>query len=211
LEIDPSHNILIRDNTLQRCKAAVQHKTIEHNIRIQYCQEAVKHNGDNAEAYYLRGLAFKANSQLQEAEQSLQQAVEKDHNNRQYQDELHSIRIEIKKANRKDYYKILKVDQSASERDIKKAFRQCGLEHHPDAVSQLSQDEQDYHEAIFKECVEASEILADPDTRKRYDAGEDVLEQMQGGNRGGFQGQGFPFNFGNFQQGGRTFTFRFGG
>ena len=54
--------------------------------------------------------------------------------------------------------------------------------------------------------------------RAKYDRGEDVLGQMQGGNRqpGGFNFQGFPFNFANFQQGGgggggQRFTFRFGG
>eukprot|EP00490_Sorites_sp_Unknown_P011709 CAMPEP_0114658994 /NCGR_PEP_ID=MMETSP0191-20121206/16855_1 /TAXON_ID=126664 /ORGANISM="Sorites sp." /LENGTH=72 /DNA_ID=CAMNT_0001882675 /DNA_START=1332 /DNA_END=1550 /DNA_ORIENTATION=+ len=71
---------------------------------------------------------------------------------------------------------------------------------------------------MFKECVEAHDILTNPDLKARYDRGEDVLEQMQGGNRGG---SGFPFNFqggfpfgnggGGFQQqqGGRTYTFRF--
>ncbi len=93
---------------------------------------------------------------------------------------------------------------------MKKAFRNCGLQHHPDQVSSLKQAEREYHEALFKECVEAHDLLSDPDVRAKYDRGEDVLEQQQGGNRGGGFPQGFPF--GGFQSGGgRTFKFKFGG
>ena len=89
------------------------------------------------------------------------------------------------------------VSQHASPRELKKAFRKCGLEHHPDKVKHLKETEREYHEAIFKECVEAHDLLSDPEIRAKYDRGEDVLEQQQGGNRqGGFPiGGVIPFNY----------------
>merc|ERR1711972_228731 len=145
-----------------------------------------------------------------EAVANLKTAVSKNQGNREYQEELRKAEFEKKKANRKDYYGILGIQQHASPRELKKAFRRCGLEHHPDKVQDKSQEERDYHETMFKECVEAHDLLSDPEVRAKYDRGEDVLENQQGGNRGGNPfGGGFPF--GNFQQGGRTFKFKFGG
>ena len=64
----------------------------------------------------------------------------------------------------------------ASDRDIKKAFRKCAIKYHPDKFVRKTEDEQKVAEEKYKECVEAQDILSDPELRKRYDNGEDVLE-----------------------------------
>lgn len=64
----------------------------------------------------------------------------------------------------KDYYQILGVPRTASEAEIKKAFRKLAREHHPDVAKDKKRAEEK-----FKEINEAYEVLGDPAKRKRYD------------------------------------------
>ena len=65
-----------------------------------------------------------------------------------------------------DLYKILGVDKTASQDDIKKAYRKLARKYHPDANPDNKQAE-----AKFKEISQAYEVLADKEKRKAYDAG----------------------------------------
>ena len=64
----------------------------------------------------------------------------------------------------KDYYETLGVPRSASDADIKKAFRKLAREFHPDVAKDKKRAEEK-----FKEINEAYEVLSDPDNRKKYD------------------------------------------
>lgn len=64
----------------------------------------------------------------------------------------------------KDYYATLGVPRTASDADIKKAFRKLAREHHPDVAKDKKRAEEK-----FKEVNEAYEVLGDPGKRKRYD------------------------------------------
>ena len=64
----------------------------------------------------------------------------------------------------KDYYSVLGVPKTASQADIKKAFRKLARQHHPDAKPGDSAAERK-----FKEVNEANEVLSDPARRKQYD------------------------------------------
>ena len=64
----------------------------------------------------------------------------------------------------KDYYAVLGVPRTASQAEIKKAFRKLAREHHPDAKPGDTAAEQ-----RFKDINEAKEVLADPEKRKKYD------------------------------------------
>src|SRR3954467_4170138 len=64
----------------------------------------------------------------------------------------------------KDYYEVLGVPRSASDTDIKKAFRKLAREFHPDVAKNKKQAEEK-----FKEINEAYEVLSDPAKRKKYD------------------------------------------
>jgi curved DNA-binding protein len=96
----------------------------------------------------------------------------------------------------KDYYKILGVDKSASESDVKKAFRKLARQYHPD----LHPDDR-AAEAKFKEINEAYEVLSDVDKRKKYDQFGQYWRQMDGGFPGGAGGFDADFGrYGNFDE-----------
>ena len=64
----------------------------------------------------------------------------------------------------KDYYETLGVSRTASDAEIKKAFRKLAREFHPDVAKNKKQAEEK-----FKEINEAYEVLGDPPKRKKYD------------------------------------------
>jgi curved DNA-binding protein len=64
----------------------------------------------------------------------------------------------------KDYYQSLGVTRTASDVEIKKAFRKLAREFHPDVAKDKKRAEEK-----FKEINEAYEVLSDPDKRKKYD------------------------------------------
>ncbi|XP_045511069.1 dnaJ homolog subfamily C member 7 [Colias croceus] len=131
---------------------------------------------------------------------------------------LHEAKIALKKSKRKDYYKILGVEKTASEDDIKKAYRKRALVHHPDRHAGATDTERREQEKRFKEVGEAYGILSDPKKRARYDHGQDFDDDgsgvgdidpnvvfqtfFRGGqpfdfhSGGGFPGAGFSFQFG---------------
>ncbi len=63
-----------------------------------------------------------------------------------------------------DYYKILGIEKTASEEDIKKAYRKLARQLHPD----LNPNDKDAHHK-FQQVNEANEVLSDPEKRKKYD------------------------------------------
>ena len=120
-------------------------------------------------------------------------------------------------AEKRDYYEVLGTDRSASQDDIKKAFRKLAFQYHPDRNKEPDAEEK------FKEISEAYAVLSDPEKKQQYDRfghagisgrysaedifrganfrdiftefgfGDDILSRIFGGIFGGF---GF-----NFQQG----------
>jgi len=87
-----------------------------------------------------------------------------------------------------DYYKILGLPKSASEEDIKKAYRKLARKYHPD----LNPGNKD-SEARFKEVTEANDVLSDSTKRRNYDTYGDPA-----GPGAPMGGQGFSFEDGGF-------------
>jgi molecular chaperone DnaJ len=106
----------------------------------------------------------------------------------------------------KDYYELLGVDRNASTEDIKKAFRQMALKHHPDRNPENKVES----EKQFKEIAGAYEVLSDPEKRAKYDRfGHEGLR--------GFASHGFTSvedifdTFGDIFEGDSIFSNIFGG
>src|SRR5438045_9339065 len=94
-----------------------------------------------------------------------------------------------------DYYKVLGVDKSASQEDIRKAYRKLARKHHPD----LNPNDKEAHKK-FQQINEANEVLSDPEKRKKYDKyGKDWQHAEQFEKARAQQGQHVnsdTFNFG---------------
>ena len=91
-------------------------------------------------------------------------------------------------AEKKDYYEVLGVEKTATDDELKKAYRRLAKKYHPDA----NPDNKEEAEAKFKEVNEAYEVLSNPQKRKMYDQ-FGTADPSQG-----FGGAGGPFGGGTY-------------
>lgn len=88
---------------------------------------------------------------------------------------------------KRDYYEVLGVDKSASDKEIKSAFRKLAKKYHPDVNKEPDAADK------FKEAQEAYAVLSDEDKRRQYDQfGHAAFDGMNGG--GGYDFSGFDFS-----------------
>jgi len=105
---------------------------------------------------------------------------------------------------KQDFYEILGISKSASQAEIKKAYRKMAIKYHPDKNPGDKTAEEN-----FKKAAEAYEVLSDENKKARYDQyGHAAFDGPQGG--GGFGGGGMNMED-IFSQFGDIFGGGFGG
>ncbi len=109
-------------------------------------------------------------------------------------------------ADKRDYYEVLGVNRTATDDELKKAYRQMAKKYHPDTNPGDKEAE-----AKFKEASEAYAVLSDADKRRQYDQfGHAAFEGGAGGGAGGFGFEGMDMGdifgdiFGDLFGGGRS-------
>ena len=118
-------------------------------------------------------------------------------------------------AQKRDYYEVLGVSKSATDEELKKAYRRLAKKYHPDA----NPDNKAEAERKFKEVNEAYETLSDKQKRQMYDQfGFDGPQNFGGSQGGGYYSYGSGFSgfggfsdFGDFGDLGDIFSSFFGG
>ncbi|CAK7269681.1 hypothetical protein SEPCBS57363_003724 [Sporothrix epigloea] len=209
LSIDPS-NRGINSKLLQN-RALCRLKLKQYDEAIADCDNAISLDPSYSKARRTKANAYGLAERWEDAVREWKALAEREPEDRTVLKEVKRAELELKKSQRKDYYKILGVTKNADDKEIKKAYRKLAVVHHPD-----KNPGDENAEARFKDIGEAYETLSDSQKRARYDSGEDLVDpsdmfgggggmhggidpeilfSMMGG-QGNFGGGGFQFNQG---------------
>lgn len=154
LEIDPS-NKGINSKILQN-RALCRIKLKQYEDAISDCDRAISMDPNYLKARKTKANALGQAERWEDAVREWKSIQEIEPEDRGIAKEIRRAELELKKAQRKDYYKILGIEKTADDNAIKKAYRKLAIVHHPD---KNPGDEQ--AEARFKDISEAYETLSD--------------------------------------------------
>jgi DnaJ homolog subfamily C member 3 len=167
----------------------------------QYCNEVLQWDPT-----YLQAALCQAEDQIEAEDweaaiRTLNDVKDHHQGNQKIHQLLNKAHLELKKSKQKDYYKVLGVSRDASDRDIKKAWRNLSKQYHPDKASAQGIPKEEAEKKMLA-VNEAYEVLGDPELKTRYDNGDDPNNPEQ---------QGSPFHGSPFGGGGQQFFFQQGG
>ncbi|SPQ26068.1 7b963a06-a7a8-48b9-85b6-6ad3ccded636 [Thermothielavioides terrestris] len=181
LEIDPTNRVT--NSKILQNRALCRIKLKQYNDAIADCEKAI-----SLDPQYLKARKTKANAlglaeKWEAAVREWKAIQELDPEDRTIAKEVRRAELELKKSQRKDYYKILGIEKTATDQEIKKAYRKLAIIHHPDKNPGDAEAE-----ARFKDISEAYETLIDPQKRERYDSGVDLADPSDMFGGGGMAG-----------------------
>lgn len=140
---------------------------------VKDCTSALEANPSYLKALILRAKSYNEQQKYEECVKDYEAALKMEKTS-EIKNLLKEAKHSLKLSKRKDYYKILGIDKSATDVDIKKAYRKRALVHHPDRHANASDEEKREQERQFKEVGEAYTILSDTQKKSRYDNGQDL-------------------------------------
>jgi DnaJ family protein C protein 7 len=155
LEVDPSNKDMNAKILGNRAQAYINLK--EYDSAIQDCTEALRLDPGYIKAMKCRAKAYGKAGNWEEAIREYKSVAENSPGEPGIAEEIREAEFELKKSQRKDYYKILGVDKDASDTEIKKAYRKLAIQYHPDKNRDGAAGDEK-----FKEIGEAYENLIDP-------------------------------------------------
>jgi len=173
LAVDP-----LNTNTnakLYNNRGTVNYKLNNKTECIEDCTKAINLDATYIKPYLRRAKCYMDTEQYEDAVRDYEKVTKMDRSNENRQ-LLKEAKLELKKSQRKDYYKIIGVPKTATDDEIKKAYRKEALKHHPDRHSNETDEKKKEEERLFKEVGEAYSVLSDPQKKARYDSGQDLEE-----------------------------------
>lgn len=206
LAMDPTHTVIRPGLLLKKCDAL---KNLQRwSEAAEVATQVIQQEDGNVDAWVKRAECRMGLEEWESAVHDYTKATQLNQHHQEAQQGLHRAQVELKKSQQKDFYKELGVARNADARAIKKAYRKLALVWHPDKHEASS--DKDAAAKKFQAVAEAYEVLSDPETRGKYDRGEEWRP-----NQGGQQQQQHhhPFGFGGFhqQQHHQQHHFRWGG
>ncbi|KAK3900907.1 hypothetical protein C8A05DRAFT_35428 [Staphylotrichum tortipilum] len=183
LDVDPT-NKGTNSKILQN-RALCRLKLKQYDDAIADCEKAIALDPQYMKARKTKANALGLAEKWEAAVREWKAIQELDPEDRTIPREVRKAELELKKSQRKDYYKILGIEKTAGDTDIKKAYRKLAIVHHPDKNPGDANAE-----ARFKDISEAYETLSDPQKRERYDSGVDLADPADMFGGGGGMGGG---------------------
>ena len=159
----------------ERAKAWLRLK--DYDASLKDCALVLYHQDDHVESWLTRFSALHGLKRHHEVLEETKELMTKwGQGNEQIRQALQKADFEVRKAKRPDYYGLLGVSSLASEKEIKKAYRQKALEYHPDRLSGAEHTDEQRKEAsnFFQQLGDALEILTGELFKKLYDEGFDM-------------------------------------
>lgn len=155
LEVDPANRGT--NSKLYQNRALCRLKLKQFNEAIADCEQAIALDSSYTKARKTKANALGQAERWEDAVREWKAIQEIDPEDRSILKEIRKAELELKKSQRKDYYKILGIGKDADETAIKKAYRKLAIIHHPDK----NPNDEEAAER-FKDIGEAYETLSDP-------------------------------------------------
>ncbi|KAJ7551932.1 hypothetical protein O6H91_06G035000 [Diphasiastrum complanatum] len=196
LQIDTEHDAHNVKLFLGLCKVLV--KLGRGKNALDACSSALKIDADLVEALVQSGEAKLLTEDWEGSAADFKAALQKSPQDRAIREGLMKAERALKISKRKDWYKILGIEKTASAAEIKRAYKKLALQWHPDKNVENKEEA----EEKFRDVAAAYEVLGDEEKRTKYDRGEDVDEPQMGPGFHPFGGgQSFTFHFEGFPDG----------
>lgn len=153
IALDPFNrkfNALILGNI---CSLYLKQKN--HKEAMKAITKAIEYDPQYAKAFYKRGELNKEMGDWEGWERDLKRAQNLDPT-LNLQGYIKENQNKVKEAKKKDYYKVLGVDKTANDSEIKKAFRKLSIQWHPD--KHAGSEDQELAEKKYREIVDAYDV-----------------------------------------------------